>query len=102
MTWVLAVVSGGDVAAEQPGLTVLEQHVAVHEVRLAGSQAFYFPTGQDQPGLELVFDEVIVSRFFVLRDGPGRMFLLFSHRAGIIGKTVRRSLWDFGVLEPPQ
>lgn len=92
----------GDVAAEQPGFAILEQHVAVGQVRLAGPQALYFPTGQDQPGLELVFDEVIVSRFLVLRDGPGRMFLLFSHRGGIIGNSMRGRLWDFGVLEPPQ
>jgi hypothetical protein len=49
-----------------------------------------------------VFDEVIVSRLFVLRDGPGRMFLLFSHRGGIIGKSLPGRLWDFGVLEPLQ
>jgi hypothetical protein len=32
-----------------------------------------------------VLDEIIVSRFFVLRDCPFRVFLLFGHRAGIIG-----------------
>ena len=66
---------GGEVATHQPGFAVLEQHVAVHQLRLAGTQAFYFPTGQDQASLETVFDEVIVSRFLVLRDGPCRMFL---------------------------
>lgn len=73
----------GDVAAEQPGFTVLEQHVTVNEVSLASSQAFYFPAGQDQPGLELVFDEVIVSRFFILRDGPGRMFFCLAIGAAL-------------------
>ena len=72
-------------AAEQPCFTILEQHIAVDQLCLACTQTFYFPAGQDQTSLEPMFDEVIVSRFFILRDGPCRVFLLFSHRGGIIG-----------------
>ncbi|MNM98727.1 hypothetical protein D3C81_1112650 [compost metagenome] len=89
-----------DMAAHQPGLAIFEHHVTVGQVRLAGTQTFYFPTGQDQSGLELVLDEVIVSRLFILRDGPCRMFRLFSHRGGIIGS---RCVVGYGVavrLEP--
>lgn len=72
-------------ATHQPCLAVLEQHVTVHQLHLVGTQAFYFPASQDQTGLELVFDEVIVTRLFILRDGPCGMFLELSHRRRIIG-----------------
>jgi hypothetical protein len=36
-----------------------------------------------------VFDEVIVTRFFILRDGPCGMFLELSHRRRIIGINLR-------------
>ena len=75
----------GDVAAEQPGFTVLEKHIAIDQLCFACTQTFYFPAGQDQTSLEPMFDEVIVSRLFILRDGPCGVFLLFSHRGGIIG-----------------
>ncbi|MNI33506.1 hypothetical protein D3C73_874610 [compost metagenome] len=80
---------GRDVAAEQPGFAILEQYVTVNQLQLACPQTFYFPAGQDQTSLELVLDEVIVSRLFILRDGPCWVFLLFSHRGGIIGSCTR-------------
>ncbi|MNJ71268.1 hypothetical protein D3C77_677900 [compost metagenome] len=72
-------------ATHQPGLAILEQDVAVDQLGLAGTQAFNFPTGQGQAGLELLFDEIIVQRLFVLRDAALLLFLLLSHRARIIG-----------------
>lgn len=77
-----------DVATHQPGLAILEQHVTVDQLYLGGTQAFYFPASQDQTGLELVFDEVIVTRLFILRDGPCRVFLELSHRGRIIGSCI--------------
>jgi hypothetical protein len=46
-----------------------------------------------------VLDEIVVSRFLVLRDCSFRVFLLFGHRAGIIGSP---SAVGYGVamLEP--
>ena len=80
---------GRNVTAEQPGFAILEQHVTVDQLQLARPQTFYFPAGQDQTSLEPMFDEVIVSRLFILRDGPCWVFLLFSHRGGIIGSCTR-------------
>lgn len=75
-------------ATKQPGLAILEQHITVDQLCLARTQTFYFPAGQDQTSLETVFDEVIVTRLFILRDGPCWVFLLLSHRGGIIGSCT--------------
>src|SRR5471030_204030 len=72
-------------AAHQPRLAILEQHITVDQLQLVRTQTLYFPASQDQTGLELVFDEVIVTRLFILRDGPCGVFLELSHRGRIIG-----------------
>ena len=62
---------------------------AVLWLGLAGAQAFHFPAGQGDACLEALLDEVVVQSLLVLRDGPRRVFLLFSHRGGIIGSCER-------------
>jgi len=58
-----------DQGAEQKSLAILEQHIAVHELGLAGAQAFDFPPFKHNTGFENFFDEVFMPRFFILRDG---------------------------------
>jgi hypothetical protein len=68
---------GGDQAAEQPGLAVLDDDIAVHQLHLAGAQALDLPALQHQAGLEALLDEKSW-RAFLLRAMvlEGDLFLL--------------------------
>lgn len=57
-----------DMRIEQPGFFVFHKHKRVHQLALAGSQALDLPAKQDQPGLESIFDVIVVSRFLVAGD----------------------------------
>ena len=65
---------GGYVKAEQPGLTVLDDDIALRQLCVALAQALYFPTLQGQPGLEAVFYEVVMPGLFIQRNGAGTAF----------------------------
>ena len=66
-------VSGGrgegvDERAEEPRLTVFQQHIGIAQLDLAGADAFDLPALEGNTGLEPFLDEIIVEGFLVLGD----------------------------------
>ena len=57
-----------DLAAQQPGLATLDQHIGVPEVGLAHAQAFDFPARQHDAGLEGLQQLVIEAGALVAGD----------------------------------
>ena len=53
---------------EQEQLAVSDDDVAFLQLSGTGTQTFYLPSFQNKAGLELLFDEIIVPRFFVAGD----------------------------------
>src|SRR3569832_2950637 len=69
---------GGDGRAQQPGLAVFDDDVALGEVGASRAKALYFPAFQDETGLETVFDEVIVAGLFVVGVGVCGVVFVFG------------------------
>jgi len=59
---------GRNMAARQPRFAILEKRVALGQVGVARTQAFDFPAFQAQPGLEVIFDMVVVPGLTIFRD----------------------------------
>jgi len=66
-----------DVAAEQKGIAVLEQHVALPELELARAKRLDFPTFEGNTGLDSLVEVVFEASAFVQGDG-GRVRLAHS------------------------
>ena len=62
-------VERGELRAEEPGLAVLHQDVAVHDARAPGTEGLDLPPLQLQAGLEALVDEIVVVRPLVEGDG---------------------------------
>ena len=54
--------------ANKPGFAVSKLHVGFRDLRRTGAQALNLPTFEHKPGLKLLLDEVIVTRFAVDSD----------------------------------
>ncbi|MNY54696.1 hypothetical protein D3C86_1905930 [compost metagenome] len=67
-----------DLAADQVQLAVLDDHIAVGQLDLAFAQCLDFPAVQHHARFVALFEEVVVSRFFVVGDA-GRGISLFCH-----------------------
>ena len=72
--WLRMDVRGGaqqrvDGAAEDEGFTIFDGDVALLDVEMPGSQRLDFPALQHDAGFVALFDKIIVSRFFIQRDG---------------------------------
>ena len=52
----------------EPGLTVLDLGKAVFEIDTGSTDTLDFRTGQHHAGLDSIYDGVVVSGLFILRD----------------------------------
>src|SRR5450432_1940232 len=84
---------------EEKGFAVLQVHIGLGDLRLAGPHAFDFPTHERDAGLEALFDEVVEARFTI--DGDRRQFVgrfhvesgYLSDGAASAPLTGARSAW---------
>ena len=54
--------------AEDEYFAVADDHVGFLDVRTTGTNRLDFPAFEHDSGLELLFDEIVVERFFVVDD----------------------------------
>src|SRR5437763_7006287 len=78
----VALIVGGDVRVVQPRLAPLDPGVPLPQLDLAGSDRLHFRAGQDQPGLHVFQDVVIVERLAVGRENLVRHRKLYTIRLG--------------------
>lgn len=74
---------GHDMGAEQERLAILDGDVTLFDLNPPLTQALHFPALQGDAGFVAFFDEIVVPRLFIERDGgaPLGFFLCFAcHR----------------------
>ena len=69
---------GRDVAAEQVGLVIAQQHVAFGDLGATLTQGLDLPTFQGDAGLHVLLNEELEPRLLVEGDGIGAAFVFFT------------------------